>query len=264
MEPILQEAADLLHAAAEKAHPCDPIQDRIGRGNLDLAYAIQDINVRRKEAAGRRVVGRKIGLTSLAVQKQLGVDQPDFGALLDDMAMPDGGHVTRDQLLQPKAEAEIAFVLGRDLPDPRVTAADLMRAVEYAVAAIEIVDSRIANWKIGIVDTIADNASSGLYVLGSSPRKLESLDLVDCQMALEVDGRQVSAGSGAACLGSPVSAALWLAHTMARLGRPLKEGDTILSGALGPMAPVQWGSLMEAKISGLGSVRISFAEETNT
>lgn len=264
MTTSLQEVADLLHAAGESRRPLEPVHSRIGTGDLDKAYAVQDINVRRREVAGSRAVGRKIGLTSVAVQKQLGVDQPDYGVLLDDMAVSDGGEVRPGRLIQPKAEAEVAFVLGRDLTDEHITVADMIRAVEFALPAIEIVDSRIVDWRISIVDTIADNASSALYVLGSSPRKLDAFDVSGCEMTFEADGQKVSSGAGHACLGSPISAALWLARTMARMGRPLKAGDTILSGALGPMVRVEWGRRMEAHIAGLGSVRVSFAAETNS
>ena len=204
---------------------------------------------------------RKIGLTSLAVQKQLGVDQPDYGMLFADMAVPDGWDVAHGRLIQPKVEAEIAFVLGRDLDSEHLTIADILRAVEFALPAIEIVDSRIADWKIGILDTIADNASSGLYVLGGSPRKLDGLDLRMAGMVMEHAGEPVSVGIGAACLGDPLSATLWLARTMAKVGRPLKAGDTVLSGALGPMVTVKWGGVYEARVNGLGSVRAAFAKE---
>ena len=165
-------------------------------GAIDRAYAAQEINTKRWLAAGRRLVGRKIGLTSLAVQRQLGVDQPDYGMLFDDMAVLDGWDVAADQLIQPKVEAEIAFVIGRDLDHERLTIADLLRAVEFALPAIEIVDSRIADWKIGILDTIADNASSGLYVLGASPKKLDGLELRLCGMVMEMGGEEVSVGRG--------------------------------------------------------------------
>ena len=166
------------------------------------------------------------------------------------------------RLIQPKVEAEVAFVIGRDLDDERLTIADISRAIEFALPAIEIVDSRIADWKIGILDTIADNASSGLYVLGATPKKLEGLDLRLAGMMMEHLGEPVSVGAGAACLGDPLSAMLWLAKTMARVGRPLKAGDTVLSGALGPMVPVAWGDVYEARIEGLGSVRAAFAKES--
>jgi 2-keto-4-pentenoate hydratase len=241
--------------------PCAPIRDLLPEGALDLAYAAQEINTRRGLEKGRRLVGRKIGLTSLAVQKQLGVDQPDYGMLFDDMAVPDGWEMSRKQLIQPKVEAEVAFVLDRDLEQERITIADVIRAVAFALPAIEVVDSRIADWKIGILDTIADNASSGLYVLGATPKKLEALDLRGAGMVMESAGEPVSVGAGAACLGDPLTAMLWLAKTMARVGRPLKAGDTVLSGALGPMAAVKWGDVFEARIEGLGSVRAAFAKE---
>ncbi|MFG1228648.1 2-keto-4-pentenoate hydratase [Xanthobacter wiegelii] len=261
---ILHQAADRLFEAARTGVPLSPVRDLIGPDDIEAAYRVQEINTKRALEAGRRLVGRKIGLTSVAVQKQLGVDQPDYGVLLDNMAVPDGGEVPPGRLIQPKAEVEVAFVLGQDLTDEHITAADMIRAVGFALPAIEIVDSRIADWRIGIVDTIADNASSALYVLGSSPRKLDAFDVSGCEMTFQADGQDVSSGSGHACLGSPISAALWLARTMARMGRPLKAGDTILSGALGPMVRVEWGRRMEAHISGLGSVRVSFATETNS
>ncbi len=257
----IQDIADKLHDAHRLGVPCAPVRDLLPDGALDLAYAAQEVNTRRRLDAGRRLVGRKIGLTSLAVQRQLGVDQPDYGMLFDDMSIPDGWEISRKQLIQPKVEAEVAFVLERDLDQERITIADVIRAVAFALPAIEVVDSRIADWKIGILDTIADNASSGLYVLGAAPRKLEALDLRSAGMAMETGGEQVSTGSGAACLGDPLSAVLWLAKTMARTGRPLKEGDTVLSGALGPMVAVKWGNIFEARIEGLGSVRAAFAGE---
>ena len=230
-------------------------------GTIEFAYLAQEVNTKRWLAEGRRLVGRKIGLTSLTVQRQLGVSQPDYGMLFADMAVPDGWDIPADKLIQPKVEAEIAFVLARDLDDERLTIADVLRAVEFALPAIEIVDSRIADWKIGILDTIADNASSGLYVLGASPKKLDGLELRLCGMVMEEGGDEVSVGAGTACLGDPLSATLWLAQTMAKAGRPLKAGDTVLSGALGPMVTVKRGEVYEARVSGLGSVRAAFAKE---
>ena len=252
-------AADLLHQAAVTSKPVAPIRDLLPGGTVDTAYAVQEVNTKRALEAGRRLVGRKIGLTSLAVQKQLGVNQPDYGMLFADMAVPDGWEMTRSQLIQPKVEAEIAFVVGRDMTDADLTMADVFRSIDYAVAAIEVVDSRIADWKIGILDTIADNASSGLYVLGNDPRRLTDVDLRLCGMVMEIKGEPISTGAGAACLGHPLNSVLWLARTMARMGRPLLAGDTLMSGALGPMAPVVWGDVVEARIEGLGSVRAAFA-----
>lgn len=256
-----RQVADQLRRADAARQPVAPVREALQAGGIASAYAAQEINTERKLGEGRRLVGRKIGLTSLAVQRQLGVDQPDYGMLFDDMAVLDGWEVAADRLIQPKVEAEIAFVLGRDLTDERLTIVDVLRAVEFALPAIEIVDSRIADWKIGILDTIADNASSGLYVLGASPKKLEGLDLRLAGMAMEHAGEPVSVGAGAACLGDPLSATLWLARTMAKAGRPLRAGDTVLSGALGPMVTVRRGGVYEARIEGLGSVRAAFAKE---
>lgn len=259
--PAIQEAADLLWAAAETGTTVAPVRDLLAEGGPDAAYAAQEINTRRGLAAGRRLVGRKIGLTSVAVQRQLGVDQPDYGMLFADMAMPDGLEIPIGRLIQPKVEAEVAFVIGRDLYHEQPTVADVMRAVDYAVAAIEIVDSRVRNWDIRLLDTVADNASSGLYVLGNRPCRLTDVDLLTCGMVMEMAGEPVSTGAGAACLGHPLNATVWLARVMARLGRPLQAGDTVLSGALGPMVPVTAGDAVEARISGLGVVRALFAKE---
>jgi len=256
---LINQAAESLRQAAETGRPVAPVRDLISAGGLDAAYAVQETNTCKYLADGRRLVGRKIGLTSVAVQKQLGVNQPDYGMLFADMDVPEGIPVSLDQVIQPKVEAEIAVVIGRDLPHPDVTTAEMIRAVEYVVPAIEIVDSRVADWDIKIWDTIADNASSGLFVLGAVPRKLDGLDLRSCGMVMEVNGDPNSFGAGVACLGSPITASVWLARVMAKAGRPLLEGDVILSGALGPMAGVSPGDVVEARINGVGTVRAVFA-----
>jgi 2-keto-4-pentenoate hydratase len=238
--------------------PCDPVRDLIGDADVAAAYQVQEINSRRGEAAGRRLVGRKIGLTAASVRRQLGVDQPDYGMLFADMALADGDCVEPGRVLQPKVEAEVAFVLGRPLDDEQVTMTDMLSAVDYALPAIEIVGSRIAAWNIRLADTIADNASSGLFVLGSSPRSIRDIDLALCGAVIERRGEPVSTGAGAACMGNPLKAALWLARTMVRNGRPLRAGDIILSGALGPMVQANAGDRFEARINGLGSVSIDF------
>ncbi len=257
----IQQVADLLWAAHNDGAPCPPVRELLAEGGIDAAYAAQNINTERRLAAGSRLVGRKIGLTSVAVQKQLGVDQPDYGMLFADMAMPDALDIPVSRLIQPKVEAEIAFVLGRDLDIEQPTVADVIRAIDFAVPALEIVDSRVEKWNIRILDTVADNASSGLYVLGNEPRALTGLDLRNGGMVLESRGEPVSTGAGAACLGHPINATLWLARVMARVGRPLKAGDTVLSGALGPMVPVQPGDVFEARVEGLGSVRAAFLKD---
>lgn len=258
---VIRTAADLLFEAARSGIPCAPVRTLLAEGDIAGAYAVQELNTQRALAAGRRLAGRKIGLTSTAVQKQLGVNQPDYGMLFADMARGEAQDVSLAEVLQPKVEAEIAFVLGRDLTHEQLTTADLFRAIEYAVPAVEIVGSRVQNWDIRITDTIADNASSGLYVLGSRPVRLPDFEPRLCGMVMEKSGEPVSVGAGAACLGSPLNAALWLAQVMARAGHPLHAGDTILSGALGPMVSVQPGDVFDVRIEGLGSVRAAFAKQ---
>ncbi|MEU5566594.1 2-keto-4-pentenoate hydratase [Micromonospora musae] len=260
----IEAASRELELARDGAKPCPPLRGRLlPEGDIESAYQVQQVHTRQRLDAGRRRVGAKIGLTSRAVQESFGVFQPDFGVLFDDMAVPDGVEVPTSRLLQPRVEAEVAFVLGADLPDERVTTADLIGAVDHLLPAIEIVDSRIAGWDISIVDTVADNASSGLFVLGTSPRRLRDVDLRLCGMVLESAGEPVSVGAGAACLGNPLHALEWLARTLARSGDPLRAGDVVLSGALGPMVPVTPGAAYEARISGLGSVRTCFSKEAD-
>jgi 2-keto-4-pentenoate hydratase len=256
----IERAAQVLRDAYDSGKPCPPLRgELLPEGDVDTAYAVQQAQVRRWTADGRRPVGAKIGLTSRAVQESLGVYQPDFGVLFADMAVPDGAEVDLGRLLQPRVEAEVAFVLGADLPYEQVTVADVIGATDHLLPAIEIVDSRVAGWDISIVDTVADNASSGLFVLGTTPRRIADVDLRLCGMVLEHAGEPVSVGAGAACLGNPAHAVAWLAEAVARSGRPLRAGDVVLSGALGPMVPVTPGAAYEARISGLGSVRTCFS-----
>ena len=252
-------AAALLKAAHATGQAIAPLRDRLAQADQDGAYAVQEANTRAWLAEGRRLVGRKIGLTSLAVQQQLGVDQPDFGMLFADMAVGDGEPVALGRLIQPKVEAEIALVIGRDLTHERHTYADLIRATEYALPAIEIVDSRIADWNIRFVDTVADNASSGLFVLGGTPKRLGDFDIAACAMDMKRGEESVSRGSGRACLGSPLNAAVWLADVMVRCGRPLLAGDIVLTGALGPMVVAKPGERFDVAIAGLGQVSALFA-----
>lgn len=259
---ITMTAADRLEQAQHTGTPTLPVRDILGSTDIAAAYAVQDeVNLRRA-ARGAQVVGRKIGLTSPSVQKQLGVDQPDFGVLFDDMACPDGGNVPVNQLLQPKVEAEVAFVLARDL-DGDLDLEVVREAVDYAVAALEIVDSRVSDWDITIVDTVADNGSSALYVLGANRLTLDEFEPKDVEMAMTIGDEVVSTGTGAACLGDPLEALLWLARAAQEYGDPLRAGQVILSGALGPMAPVASGNAVHAEISHLGSVSINFTNEEN-
>lgn len=251
-------AAALLKAAVAGGQTIAPLRERLALASQDGAYAVQEINTRAWLAEGRRLVGRKIGLTSLAVQAQLGVDQPDFGMLFADMAVGDGELVALSRLIQPKVEAEVALVIGRDLTHERHTYADIIGATEYALPAIEIVDSRIENWNIRFLDTVADNASSGLFVLGGRPVKLSDVDLTACAMEMKRGEEIVSRGNGRACLGSPLNAAIWLADVMVRCGRPLQAGDIVLTGALGPMVAVTAAARFDVSIAGLGTVSALF------
>ncbi|GAB2868586.1 2-keto-4-pentenoate hydratase [Nocardioides pacificus] len=251
-------AADRLIAALTDREPCEPVRDLIGSDDVAAAYRVQEQLTAARLAGGARIVGRKIGATSEAVQTQLGVDQPDFGVLFDDMDCSADGVVPMDRLLQPKAEAEVAFVLSQDLAEGPLDVAQVRGAVEYAVVALEIVDSRIGNWNISFGDTVADNASSGLYVLGSERQTLDEVEPVEVEMSMSIDGEIVSTGNGAACLGDPLNALSWLARMARDHGEPLRAGQVILSGALGPMRPVEPGAIVTAVISGLGSVTAHF------
>ncbi|MEO7351342.1 MAG: fumarylacetoacetate hydrolase family protein [Marmoricola sp.] len=254
----IEQAAERLRHAAQTLEPCPPVRDLIGADG-SAAYAVQKLFAARRLDEGAVVTGRKIGLTSPAVQAQLGVDQPDFGVLFDDMAHADGDTVDTARLLQPKVEAEVAFVLGADLADGDLDAAQVRAAVAEVVPALEIVDSRIAGWDITFADTVADNGSSALYVLGSSRRTLHEVEPIGVTMSMSVDGEVASTGNGAACLGDPLNALAWLARTARDLGEPLRAGQVVLSGALGPMVAVEAGAHVVADISGLGTVEVTFA-----
>lgn len=259
----LIEAAWRLENAAFNHVPCAPVRDLIGSDNVTAAYAVQQRLNSGRFFTGARVIGRKIGLTSPAVQAQLGVDQPDFGVLFADMQVDADTPAPIERLLQPKVETEIAFVLGEDLVRGALGPEQVRAAVAYAVAAIEVVDSRIAGWDISFGDTVADNASSGLFVLGSEHRDLASFEPAEVEMSMTVDGIEVSTGSGAACLGDPLYALRWLADAAREFGEPLVAGQVVLSGALGPMASVGPGSVVSAMITGLGEVHLSFSTPTD-
>ncbi|WP_166171562.1 fumarylacetoacetate hydrolase family protein [Acinetobacter sp. SA01] len=253
--------ADDLYQAEKNRSAIAPICERLGGdASADHAYAVQDINTQRALNNGRRLVGKKIGLTSFAVQKQLGVDSPDFGMLFDDMAYADGQTIPFSKLIQPKVEAEIALVLKSSLVKAQHTIEDIVAATDYAVAAIEVVDSRIENWKISLLDTVADNASSAAFVLSQKKVPLAALDLVNCQMKMTHQGEVVSQGQGKACLNNPLNAAVWLADEMVKRGRPLKVGDIVLTGALGPMVTVKAGAAYQVEIDGLGPLTAQFSK----
>lgn len=237
-----------------------PLRDGLDPLDVDGAYAVQAINTRFWESQGRRIVGRKAGLTAQAVQAQLGVDQPDFGVLFDDMAIANGGTLDPSRVIQPKAEAEIAFVLAHDLPDPDATPELVAANVASVHAAIEIVDSRIADWKITFADTVADNGSSAYFVLAQNGKPLAGLDLYSAGMVMEINGAIASLGVGAAALGNPLNAAAWLARTLALRNEPLKAGDILLAGALGPMVAIRPGDHVRAIVGGIGIASFTYGK----
>ncbi|MEZ4888298.1 MAG: fumarylacetoacetate hydrolase family protein [Chitinophagales bacterium] len=256
----IEAAAKRLREAAQKGLTCKPIRDLIGETDLTKAYAVQEINTALRMAEGARIVGSKIGLTSPVVQQHFGINQPDFGMLWSDKEVWNNGEISVKEIMQPKAEAEIAFVLGKDLTSTSLTSIDVISAIDYALASIEIVGSRIEGWDIRITDTIADNASASHFVVGHQPARLENLDMIGCKMVMYRNGEIVSQGKGGDCLGSPINALLWLAKTMARLGKPMRAGDVVLTGALGPMIPISAGDSFRAEIEGLGEVSVNFTE----
>lgn len=261
-------AVERLATAQATRVPCAAVRDLIGTDDLPAAYAVQQGLVQARIAGGVSVVGRKIGATSEAVQKQLGVDQPDFGYLLSDMDVSDGASdrggapISMRTLVQPRVEAEVAFVLARDIdvPEEQITLELVREAVEVALPALEIVDSRIENWDIGFTDTVADNASSGLFVVGRDGLPLSGIEPRDVVMSLTINDEERSSGNGAACLGDPLEALRWLAVQAARFGDPLRAGHLILSGALGPFVPFAPGDRVTASISGFAPLTVSFEE----
>lgn len=265
MNDCIETLAERLRIAEQTCEPCAPLRQGGGPPDLSVkqAYAIQERNISLRIRPERRVelVGRKVGLTSRAVQRQLGVQQPDFGTLLSDMEIREGGALYTANLIQPRAEAEVAFVLATDLRTdrhrPDISTSDVIRATAYVLPAIEIIDSRIADWDITFEDTVADNASSARFVLGTRPVRLGDIpDLRLAGCALRKNGRVVSTGAGVACLDHPAHAVAWLANALARYGAYLKEGQIVLSGALGPVTPIAAGDDLHAEIAHLGSVRL--------
>jgi 2-oxopent-4-enoate/cis-2-oxohex-4-enoate hydratase len=233
------------------------------RTDLDLAaaYRVAEGFVRRRVQAGETIVGKKIGVTSRAMQDMLGVNQPDFGQLTSGMQKPDGGTMNVAGMIAPRAEAEMAFVLSRDLVGPGITAVDVLRATEYVSPCLEIVDSRITNWDIGIVDTVADNASCGEFVVGQARAHPLDVDMNLAGMVVEVDGEIVTTGCGAAVQWGPANAVAWLANTLGALGIPFRAGEVILSGSQSVLVPAVSGSTVRCTIGGLGSCSITFVSE---
>ena len=250
---------DELYAALRARRTVAPITGRVADVTIDDAYQISRRMLERRLADGERVVGKKIGVTSEAVQRMLDVHQPDFGFLTDAMMFDSGAEIPSDALLiQPRAEGEIAFVLARDLEGPGVTEADVLDATRWVRSCFEIVDSRVRDWKIRIQDTVADNASSGVFVLGRDEVDPRGIDLVGCRIAIEKNGAPLSEGVGAAALGSPLTSVAWLANTLSRFGIALRAGEVILSGSLVPLEPVRAGDRMSLSLEGVGTACVSF------
>jgi 2-oxopent-4-enoate hydratase len=256
-----QELADELWEADRAAKPVPPLTDRHADLAIEDAYAIQTINVERRTAAGERVIGRKVGLTSKPMQQLLGVDEPDFGVLTDEMLVEDGDLIQLSRLVQPRVEAELAFVMSRDLAGPGISAAVALDAIAGVLPAVEVVDSRVADWKIKLVDTVADNASSGLFVIGGRMRPVADLDLRLLGVAISRNGELLDTGAGAAILGNPARCVAWLANTLGSLGEGLRAGDIVLPGAVHKMVPVQPGDVFRAEYAHLGAVTVRFSKE---
>lgn len=255
---LITTLGDELYAALNGCHVLEPLTSRHPEITVEDAYRIQQRLNARRVAAGETIVGKKIGVTSQAVMNMLGVNQPDFGMLTDAMVYNEGEAIEARTLIQPKAEGEIAFLLKKDLVGPGVSAAGVLAATEGVMACFEIVDSRIRDWKIRIQDTVADNASCGVFVLGDRFVDPKRVDLQTCGMVLEKNGEVVVTGAGAATMGSPLTAMAWLANTLGRLGMPLKAGEVVLSGACGAMVPVQAGDSLRVAIGGIGGCSVRF------
>jgi 2-oxopent-4-enoate/cis-2-oxohex-4-enoate hydratase len=250
---------DELFEASRAARQVKPLTERESALSIDDAYRIQLRTIARWVEAGERIVGKKIGITSSAVMQMLKVGQPDFGHLLSNMAYRDGETLDAKSFCQPRGEGEIAFILKRELMGPRLNNADVLAATEFVMPAFEIVDSRITDWKIKIQDTVADNGSSGAFVLGDRAVSPYAVDLVTCGMVLEKNGEIIGTGAGAASLGNPVNAVTWLANKLGSLGITLKPGEVILSGSLSIMFPIQAGDTLHMKLGGIGSASCRFA-----
>ncbi len=257
-QKTIEALGDSLYDALVARTPIAPLSAAHPDMTIEDAYHVQQRMIARRLEQGDRVIGKKIGVTSKAVMNMLGVHQPDFGYLLDSMVFNEGESVDMDTLIQPKAEGEIAFLLKKDLQGPGVTAADVLAATEGVMACFEIVDSRIQDWKIKIQDTVADNASCGVFVLGDQLVDIADLDLALAGMVLEKNGEIVVTGAGAATMAHPVNAMVWLANMLGSLGIALKAGDIVLSGAMGAMVPVARGDNLRMTNGGIGGCSVRF------
>lgn len=255
----LSEAADALFRAQETRTPIEPLTDTYAGVDVTAAYEIQLRNIRRRLEAGDRVLGHKVGLSAKAMQQMLGVDEPDYGHLLESMFFFEADVVPLERFLQPRVEIEVAFVLGRPLQGPGVTVADVLRATDFVLPSVEIVDSRVADWRIRLPDTIADNASSGAVVLGGSPTRLTDVDVRLIGATLRCNGELRETGASGAVLGNPVVAVAWLANKVASFGVGLEPGHVIMPGSCTRMIPVGAGDVVRAEFDQLGHVTVMFA-----
>ncbi|MGH3893605.1 MAG: 2-keto-4-pentenoate hydratase [Rhodococcus qingshengii] len=256
----IQGVAQRLLEAYRTGTPIEPLATEFPHAELSTAYRIAQAQVEQWEKDGDAVKGHKVGLASAAIQRQMGVDQPDFGHLTASMFHLEHHPIPAELYIQPRIEPETAFVLGRPLSGPGVTIADAARAVDFVLPALEIVDSRIRDWKIGIFDTIADNASSGGVVLGSRPVLLRDIDLRLAGCTLHINGELVATGAGGAVLGSPLNSLVWLANTVGPLGVTLEPGHVVLPGSMTKAFPITAGDSIVANINGLGSVSAVLGE----
>ena len=258
-EATIHKLGDELYAALRGRSTVTPLTERHPDLEIGAAYRISERMLGKRLAGGERVVGQKIGITSRAVMEMLGVGEPDYGYLTDHMVRNSGAEIAlADSLIQPRAEGEVAFLLKRDLQGPGVTAIDVLRATEYVVPCFEIVDSRIEGWRIKIQDTVADNASCGLVVLGETLTDPKAVNLVTCGLVFETNGEVVATGAGAAALGSPANSVAWLANALAAYEKGLAAGQLILSGSLVPLLPIQAGDHMRVRIGGMGAASVRF------
>lgn len=257
-EKRIKVLAEMLLAAEEKRKPIPPLTESDSGITVEEAYAIQLCVMGMKKAAGQIIVGKKIGLTSLAMQSMLGVKEPDYGHILNGMVVMEAQKVPTAELIAPRIEGELAFVLKEDLKGPGVTLTEVLRCSEGVIPSLEIIDSRIADWKIKLPDTVADNASSARIVLGGTITPLASLDLRTVGMVLEKNGEAAGTAAGAAVLGHPAQAVAWLANKLAAYGIILRKGEVILSGSLTAAIPVAGGDFIRADFGTLGDVKIKF------
>ena len=258
-DDLIRQLADELWQADQTAKPIESLTSRYPALVIQDAYGIQSHNIERRLKAGSSMIGRKVGLTSRPMQQLLGVDEPDFGVLLDEMAVEDGDEIALSRLVQPRVEAEMAFIMGRDLAGPGVTTAAALVAIAGVLPSIEVVDSRVADWKIKLVDTVADNASSGSFVIGGSIRKVTDIDLPLVGVVVSRNGHLLDTGAGAAALGNPARCVAWLANKLSTFGSSLHAGDVVLPGAVHKMVGVQSGDVFRAEFAGIGSVTARFS-----